>query len=152
MMAEDAGGVKKIPIYWKYIPAVINALLIIIFGKIYKWLSNKLVLAENHRYEQDFENSIAGKTYMFQFVNTYISNFVVICYNQNFGSLATNLIIVMIFKQVLINTYEYFSERIVIGGKIKKVDELFEPELEKAKMEEDELYVAHLEMHQMMMR
>ena len=123
---------KKVPIYWKYIPAVINTILIIIFGRIYKWLSNKLVVAENHRYESDFENSIANKTYMFNFVNTYISNFVVICYNQNFSSLTTNLIIVMIGKQVVINTYEYLSERISIGGKIKKSDELFVSKIEEA--------------------
>lgn len=59
---------------------------------------------------------------MFQFVNTYISNFVVVVYNQNFGSLATNLLIVMIFKQVILNTYEYFSEKIKIGNKINRVD------------------------------
>ena len=35
---------------------------------------------------------------MFQFVNTYISNFVLIIYNQNFASLAINLVIVMVFK------------------------------------------------------
>lgn len=84
---------------------------------------------------------------MFQFINTYISNFVVICYNQNFASLTTNLLIVMIFKQVLMNTLEYFQERIGIGGKIKKVDLLFVEPLQKAKLEEDELQVAHLEMH-----
>jgi len=77
---EDAGA-KPLPVYLKYIPAVINSLFIIIFGKIYKWLALQLVAVENHRYEGDFENSIANKTYMFQFINTYISNFVVIVYN-----------------------------------------------------------------------
>ena len=138
---------KKVPIYWKYIPAVINTCLIIIFGRIYKIISTKLVIAENHRYESEFENSIANKTYLFNFVNTYISNFVVICYNQNFSSLATNLIIVMIGKQVVINSYEYLSERISIGGKIRKSDDLFVSRLEEAKMNEDTLQVAHIKMH-----
>ena len=40
-MAQSAGE-GKVPIYWKYIPAVINSILIIVFGKIYKWLSYKL--------------------------------------------------------------------------------------------------------------
>ena len=74
---------------------------------------------------------------MFAFVNTYISNFVVICYNQKFGALATNLIIVMIFKQVFINSYEFLEERWKIGGKIKKSDALFVSKIEEARMEED---------------
>lgn len=55
----------KVPIYWKYIPGVINTVLIIVFGKIYVWLSNKLVTAENHRYVSGFENSMINKIYMF---------------------------------------------------------------------------------------
>ena len=151
-MAKTETETKKVPVYWKYMPAVINSILIILFGKIYKWLTYKLVVAENHRYESDFENSIANKTYMFQFINTYISNFVVICYNQNFASLSTNLLIVMIFKQVFINTLEYLQERIGVGRKIKKVEQLFETPLKKALYEEDELQVAHLKMHQMISR
>lgn len=50
-MAKNETEAKKVPLYWKWMPAVINSILIIIFGKIYKWLSMKLVLSENHRYE-----------------------------------------------------------------------------------------------------
>jgi len=49
-----------------------------------------------------------NKIYMFQFVNTYISNFVAISYNQNYATLTTNLAIVMIFKQVFMNLLEFF--------------------------------------------
>ena len=45
---------------------------------------------------------------MFAFVNTYIGNIVVIVWNQNFASLSLNLFVVMIFKQLLINSIEYF--------------------------------------------
>ena len=86
------------PIYWKYIPGVINSILIILFGKIYKKVTKKIVVSENHRYESSFENSMINKIYMFNFINTYIGNFVAIVYNQNFVSLQLNLIIVMIFK------------------------------------------------------
>jgi len=75
---------ENVPIYWKYGPAVVNATLIFIFGYIYKILSGNLVERENHRYVTKFENSMINKVYLFQFVNTYISNFVAIAYNQNF--------------------------------------------------------------------
>ena len=48
-----------------------------------------------------------NKTYMFQFINTYISNFVYIFYYQDFNKLQMNLITVMVFKQVLFNVLEY---------------------------------------------
>ena len=38
---------------------------------------------------------------MFQFVNNYISNMFYIFYYQDFRKLQTNLIIVMVFKQVI---------------------------------------------------
>lgn len=84
---------------------------------------------------------------MFQFVNTYISNFVLICYNQNFASLTTNLFIVMIFKQVLLNSFEYLEERITVGRRIRKSNELFSMPLEDAKNMQDDLQYAHVEMH-----
>mgnify|MGYP000845291154 CR=1 FL=1 len=93
-------GEQKVAGYMKYVPSVINAALIVLFGVIYKWLALRLVKGENHRYTQEFENSLINKTYMFQFVNTYISNFVAAFYTQNFGSLTTNLVIVMVFKQL----------------------------------------------------
>ena len=126
---------------------MINSLLIIIFGKIYKKISGWLLKIENHRYDQDLEDSKANKIYMFSFINTYISNLVVVCYNQNFGALTTNLTIVMIFKQVVINSIEYFTERISIGKKIRKSDELFKQPIDDAKSMDDELMTAHMEMH-----
>ena len=62
-------------------PGIINSVLIIIFGKIYIVLSGWLVENENHRYVSSFENSMINKIYMFQFINSYISNFVIIIYN-----------------------------------------------------------------------
>ena len=66
-----------------------------------------------------------NKTYMFQFVNTYISNLVYIFYYQSFYKLQLNLITVMVFKQVLINTIEYLSLKFNVSRKIKKVEKLF---------------------------
>jgi len=86
------------------------------------WLSGKLVDNENHRYVSSYENSLINKIYMFQFVNTYISNFVAVCYNQNFATLTTNLVIVMVFKQVFMNVFEYVHEKYSIGKKIRKVE------------------------------
>lgn len=134
-MGSSNDSVKKaVPIYWKYIPGVINTVLIIIFGKIYVNISNRLVKAENHRYVSGFENSMINKIYMFQFVNTYIGNFVAIIYNQKFYALQLNLFIVMVGKQVVMNLIEYFKEKYTIGKKLAKVEELFAERIEMAKL------------------
>ena len=72
---------KKVPVQYKYLPAVINACLVILFTKVYNKYAIKLVLSENHRYQSNFENSIINKIYMFQFVNTYIGNLVAAFYS-----------------------------------------------------------------------
>lgn len=145
--AETDDEAAKTPSYYRYIPAVVNSILIIVFGLIYKRLSDFLVLNENHRYTADFENSTINKAYMFAFVNTYISNFVAIIYNQNFASLTINLTIVMVFKQLFINSIEFFYERYTVSKKLRKVDELFVDRIEMAKLAEDQVHLADLEMH-----
>ena len=66
------------------LPSIINVVIIGILGLIYEWVSLKLATGENHQYISDLENSIIDKIYNFQFVNTYISNFVYIFYYQDF--------------------------------------------------------------------
>lgn len=123
---------NKVPTWWKYIPGILNALLIAIFAKIYGIICKRLLIFENHRYISSFENSNVNKIYMFSFINTYIGNFVAIIYNQNFSALSLNLFTVMVFKQVVFNVYEFFSEKWTVGKKIRQVDELFEPKIKDA--------------------
>lgn len=89
---------------------------------------------------------------MFQFINNYISNFVAICYFQNFYTLMVNLIIVMVFKQVFMNLFDYFYERIFVGRKMRKSDDLFVGPLADADMVDDEVLKEHLEVHQLVNR
>ena len=88
-----------------------------------------------------------NKTYMFQFVNTYIGCFVAILYNQNFATLTNNLVTVMVFKQVFMNLFEYFLERYTVGKKIRKVEALFEEPIKQAQLVGDLVSSADLQMH-----
>ena len=126
---------------------MINSLLILVFGIFYKRVSKWLVDNENHRYYSSYENSMINKTYMFQFINTYIGNFVAIFYNQNFASLTLNLVIVMVAKQVVFNVMEYCLEKHSVGKKIKKVEELFVDRLRLAEEAGDEVELADLRTH-----
>ena len=93
--SEDSETLKWLK---PYIPSLINVLLITIFGQVYHRLTYLLVAHENHRFEEGAEDSLINKIYIFQFFNTYFSNFVYIFYNQSFYKLQMNLITVMVFK------------------------------------------------------
>lgn len=55
----------------------------------------------------------------------YISNFVYIMYNQDFNKLQTNMITVMVVKQVLYNVMEYTLLACNVNRKIRNVKKLF---------------------------
>lgn len=51
------GGDKaNIPWLWYYVPNMVNAFFITIFGGLYKIAAFKLTESENHRYKNDYEN------------------------------------------------------------------------------------------------
>lgn len=53
---------------------------------------------ENHRYNEDYENSLVSKHFAFQFVNSNIALFSIAFYEQNFNKLALNLAIILAVK------------------------------------------------------
>jgi len=112
---------KDVPYHLKFTPAIINVALIFVYGAVYKIVAKILVDSENHRYETAYEDSLINKMYMFQFINSYISNYIIAYWVRDFGLLVTNLIVIMVFKQVGANVAEWMMDKILIGRKIKKV-------------------------------
>ena len=56
---------------WQIISASLNLLVIVVFGGIYEEVANALNTWENHRTEQEFENALIVKIFVFQFINNY---------------------------------------------------------------------------------
>lgn len=75
----------EIPLYLKFTPSLVNVILIVIYGAIYKVVATKLVENENHRYETTHEDSLINKMYQFQFINSYISNYIIAYWVRDFG-------------------------------------------------------------------
>jgi hypothetical protein len=121
---EDYG--LDIPLHLKFTPAIINVGLIFVYGAVYKIVAKILVDRENHRYETAYEDSLINKMYMFQFINSYISNYIIAYWVRDFGTLVTNLIVIMVFKQIGANIAEWMMDKILIGRKIKKVKAHFQ--------------------------
>jgi len=76
---------------------------------------------ENHRYQEEWENSLIVKNFAFQFVNAYISLFSIAFFDRDFNTLATNLGIILILKQVAINLIEFVLPKIMNKIKSKRL-------------------------------
>jgi anoctamin-10 len=55
--------------------SLVNAGIIVILGTVYQYVAKFLATWENHRFNSDWESSLATKNYSFQFVNAYIALF-----------------------------------------------------------------------------
>lgn len=79
----------------------INGITIIVLNQIYNYLAAVLTNLENHRYENEWENSYAVKVYAFQFVNCYISLFAIAFYSEDINDLAFSVGSIFVVKQFL---------------------------------------------------
>jgi len=64
----------NIPFY-SILPSVANALQIQIMNFLYGGVAQRLNEYENHRTDTEFEDSLIGKTFVFQFINSYAALF-----------------------------------------------------------------------------
>lgn len=112
-----------------YIALVINAVLILILGTVYKAIARKLTEWENHRTDTQFEDALIAKTFIFCFVNSFATLFYLAFIKSGtlilgqeqlcevkaqtfgakdacFGNLGTALLIVFLTQMVVNNTLE----------------------------------------------
>jgi len=68
-------------------PAIINALMIMVLNKIFAIISLHLNDFENHRTESEFEDSKIMKSFLFKFINSYNSLFIIAFLKRYIGSL-----------------------------------------------------------------
>ena len=110
-----------------------NAIAVILFGKLNMKVCKFLTDGENYKYKNEYEDALINKIYMFQFINAYISNYLLAYWSKNFDGIAQNLIIILIFKQVVMNIWEYAEDRWGTGKKIQKVKDSFANKIENEK-------------------
>lgn len=121
------------------ISAVIYSIIIIVLGVVYKKVAILLVNWENHRLQQDWEDSLITKAFAFQFVNSYIALFAFAFAEQNFNTLAYNVAIFIIVKQIAMNLVDVFIPMISHAYKKSKLNAL----LSTQKYNSDQDKLAH---------
>lgn len=65
--------------------ALLNAVSILILGRIYDWIALKLTEWENHRTQTQFNDALIIKLFAFSFANTYASCFYIAFFRGRFG-------------------------------------------------------------------
>ncbi|XP_060551191.1 anoctamin-4-like isoform X4 [Ruditapes philippinarum] len=67
--------------------ALLNALSILLLGKIYDWVALKLTEWENHRTQTQYNDALIIKLFAFSFANTYASCFYIAFFRGRFGGI-----------------------------------------------------------------
>lgn len=88
---------------------------------------------ENHRYFEDWENSLITKNFAFQFVNGYIALFAAAFYFRDgyksegdaFGYTFYSLGVILVGKQIIVNLIDYLLPKLQVGKKRTKLNELW---------------------------
>lgn len=87
---------------------VANGVFITALSYSYKYVSEFLTNMENHRYQNDWDDSYIVKMFSFEFINGYISLFAIAFYDENITDLAYSLGSIFAVGQ-FINTFINFG-------------------------------------------
>ncbi len=98
-------------------------------GEVYKKIAIRLTDYENHRTENQYEDSLIQKIFWFTFVNSVAPCFILAFWDKNAQKLAFQLMTILIGKQIALNLVEYISYRYLTGRKINKVTASFKTKI-----------------------
>lgn len=84
-------------------------ILVCLADVIFNYFAVLVVEKENHRSKQDYEESLTSKTFIFNFVNYYTITFMYAYWDRSFVLVASQMIVIMVAKNVSINILEYVT-------------------------------------------
>jgi small-conductance mechanosensitive channel len=93
---------------WSLGATCIYAIVIIILQIVYRLVAEKVTNYENHKYNENWENSHLIKVFCFSFVNAYISLFAYAFADINFNKVAETLAVNLAAKQIGMNFVDIY--------------------------------------------
>lgn len=113
-------------------------MVIIVLDNIYRFLATLMVDWENHKYAEDYENSLITKNFAFTFVNSNIALFSVAFAQQDFGHLAEQLAINLAVKQITFSALDNILPKIKVSLKSWWMTRKFRAVAETSTMTKDD--------------
>jgi hypothetical protein len=112
-------------VYMMQLPTIFYVGATLLLGGIYAKVAAFIAKRENHRDEQSYESSLSSKRFIFDFVNNYISLYLLAFWDRSLAQLAQNLMTVIVIKQFLFNGIYWFSASVVTRLKIKRIQMIY---------------------------
>lgn len=107
------------------LPTIFYVGATLLLGGIYAKVAAFIAKRENHRDEQSYESSLSSKRFIFDFVNNYISLYLLAFWDRSLAQLAQNLMTVIVIKQFLFNGIYWFSASVITRLKIKRIQMIY---------------------------
>ena len=98
----------------------------IYYNKWLKIIATKIVVAENHKFKKDHEESMIQKNYTLGAFNSYLGMTAAAFYDKKFQNVCMLLLTVLMFKQFIMNLIDLVSP----GRTFKKKFEMFDKRIE----------------------
>lgn len=83
---------------WGYLWTFIHAIIINYFNKYYGKANAWIVKIENHKTNEEHEDSLIVKAFIVGFVNSNLALFVASFIDRNFGGVVLSLSTILVFK------------------------------------------------------
>ena len=125
----------------QFLPTAFAGFFIVLYGSIYRKIAFYAVNRENHRFEQEHENSLIMKLYVFEFVNSYFGLMYYSFFKNQFFNVTLNLISIQAFKQVAMNVIEFFQGKFFTQKKINKATKRYEENTKRIEESEQSILV-----------
>ena len=95
-------------------------ILVCLADVIFNYFAVMVVEKENHRSKEDYEGSLTSKTFIFNFVNYYTITFMYAFWDRSFVLVATQMVTIMVGKNIWLNILEFCTYSVWIKRKMVK--------------------------------
>ncbi|XP_045062176.1 anoctamin-8-like isoform X3 [Coregonus clupeaformis] len=105
-MQEFVMEIKELPSITRFIPKMLQAIVVTVCDEVYRKIAHWLNYMENYRLQSAYENNLIIKMVFFEFINSYLSLFYIGFYLKDMERLKEMLATLLIFRQFFQNIKE----------------------------------------------
>jgi hypothetical protein len=109
-------------IYRVFFCVFIYSIAVVQFNKFFKKVATRIVVAENHKYKKDHEESMIRKNYTLGAFNSYLGMSAAAFYDKKFQNVCMLLLTVLMLKQFIMNLLDLINPGRKFGKKFKKFE------------------------------
>jgi len=110
-------------IYRVFFSVFIYSVAVVYFNREFKKIATKIVVAENHKYKKDHEESMIRKNYTLGAFNSYLGMAAAAFYDRKFENVCMLLLTVLMLKQFIMNLIDLIKPGRSFGRKFRNFED-----------------------------